>query len=461
MLYDHFCDMATALPPDHQRHYDESAFEWHRRSQRNRRRLRMSPLYFPALSPSAHDCDVTHGPAPTTEYDVDGRVNVDGTPSSYHLRASSSSVTVDRITVVVRPEIMEEGAAKPFWVSRENVRMMAASTFFCERDGWNDLSERLDRWRRRRNHNRRIRCGSNLAFDKEEGEDINSLEPTDTISVEGLEDALLDSFPTGTGITFIDRILSSSSLQSSLQSSLSKGISNPTDSKIVMEITGRSGTAKTHVLMSLAANYVASTSTYFLESHLTDCNLDPSPSPTPIVVILDPEYAIHTDRLESIVRAAVIRRWNATENYRTLISTLPPTPTPTHQIEHEVTNALGRVHIIHPRGTAYGYVAALESLRATLDRLYQLTPDDGHPQFPPNPTPDRTLLLLDSVSNAFEPMERMLEALPDGAGLSGRNEFLRQLHRSRVRYPVSVVWTHRTGARGLEKGGIVRWLRTV
>ena len=103
------------------------------------------------------------------------------------------------------------------------------------------------------------------------------------------------------------------------------------------------------------------------------------------------------------------------------------------QIEDAVIDALGRIHIVHLRGLAYGYVAALESLHAFLDRLY----DGKQYQYQHHPSPLRnnshnhdrhhstantTLLLLDSIPNAFEPMDRMLESLPNGAGLSGRNE---------------------------------------
>ena len=63
-------------------------------------------------------------------------------------------------------------------------------------------------------------------------------------------------------------------------------------------------------------------------------------------------YAVHTDRLEAIVQAAVIRRWNVTEPYRTLLpSVSPSTAKPYHstnttitsilEIDKEVENALG------------------------------------------------------------------------------------------------------------------------
>lgn len=40
------------------------------------------------------------------------------------------------------------------------------------------------------------------------------------------------------------------------------------------------------------------------------------------------------------------------------------------QIEDAVIDILKRIDIVHPRGLAYGYVAALESLHTFLDRLY-------------------------------------------------------------------------------------------
>ena len=131
---------------------------------------------------------------------------------------------------------------------------------------------------------------------------------------------VFDFFPLGTGISFLDAILKNQSLHE--KSKQSNGVSDASTrrgNKRVLELTGKSGTGKTRVLMALAANFVASTSTIFLREDASrigtrEQNVSNDVNyPMPQVVIIDPEFGVHLKILNRLVRIALIRRSNVTE----------------------------------------------------------------------------------------------------------------------------------------------------
>ena len=161
---------------------------------------------------------------------------------------------------------------------------------------------------------------------------------------------LLDScFVKGTGLTFIDQILSSQQSVDGIGNTNGNDNGNAEGNcttratagtkNTVIEIIGKSETGKSKVLMSLAANYVActtntttlptststSTSTSFLSlgsNSTTAANATvtaptaPSLLPVPFVIILDPEHTINIQQLRDYIVSATLRRWNKTDQFR-------------------------------------------------------------------------------------------------------------------------------------------------
>jgi len=298
-----------------------------------------------------------------------------------------------------------------------NVIHLAAQTFFCDTGKLNELSVRRQRWRLRRNANMQRGAPKELTQ---------------------LEDLLLQSISYGTGIDFIDKILDKNR----------KGTS-----ELALEIVGRTKTAKTKLLMMLAANYAAATSVSCMgpipnskedEAHEKKNAFAP-------IVIFDPEYSLDFEELVGTVRIAVLRRWNATTEFRQCLkrvvhshgdSQILIEPTAdrigyNHDyqgIEKDILSILSRIHIVRPSGFS-GYIATLESLRQALD--VQIDTNQESP-LPP------VLLLFDSLISAFQLSNKMQESLPNGKGLSGMNDFLRQVKRLRAKHSSIIVSTRTT-----------------
>lgn len=301
-----------------------------------------------------------------------------------------------------------------FKVTTDTMLSLYSDTFMCKTKKLNEIKARLQRWQRRRTKQSRLskKENSNAASD--------------------LERLLLQSFQVGTGINFLDKLLFSSVKKDN----------------VALEIIGPSGTAKTKVLMALASNYMAATS--------RGC-LGPVANPIgkrklmPLVVIFDPEHTVDNDELVSLVRASVLRRWNTTHTFRQSCirqknarvrkevetHTISCSNTERNQtddyklIEEDITSALNRIHIVRPKDFSNGSVASLESLCRILDDQYErgMTP---------------IMLLLDSAMSAFYQTSRFQESLPNGSGLSGRSDFIRQINRLRSRHRVFMASTRTT-----------------
>ena len=303
-----------------------------------------------------------------------------------------------------------------FIVSDRNFICMAAQTFQCHVGKLNELKSRSQRWTRRRT--------------KERNENLSEL-----------EDLLLQSFPRGTGIPFVDKMLVSKS---------------NSKNGIALEVFGRTGTAKTKLLMALAANYVAATSTSCLGLPKSSVSLPVAIHQIDPVVIFDPEHAIDVDELFGLVRVAILRRWNSTNQFRQCLERARQhrnddggneidmpyqfsngcDDNDYRNIEQDIQSALGRIHILRPRDVANGYVSALESLCQALDRQFEDDETMGtNAESPP------VMLLLDSVISAFQLSNKMQESLPNGSGLSGLNDFVRQLNRLRSKHSIFLVST--------------------
>eukprot|EP01083_Nonionella_stella_P095136 267031_1 len=316
-----------------------------------------------------------------------------------------------------------------FRVTKDTMVSLSSDTFMYKTQKLNEIKVRLLRWQRRRTK-------QSLPSEKEHSN--ASLD---------LEHLLLQSFQVGTGIKFLDKLQFSSTNKDN----------------VALEIIGPSGTAKTKVLMALASNYMAAT--------CTGC-LGPIPNPIgmrkqmPLVVIFDPEHAVDSDDLIGLVRASVLRRWNTTNTFRQSlirekraqavreIETHSNGPNSKERnqmndyklLEEDITSALSRVHIVRPKDFSNGSVAALESLCRVLDD-----------QSGKGSTP--IMLLLDSAMSAFSQTSRFQESLPNGSGLSGRSDFIRQIKRLQSRHQVFMVSsrTIRQDAANPFRSGIDGW----
>jgi hypothetical protein len=386
---------------------EETAHEWLRRVQRNKRKISLNPIVFP------------------------------------HLRVPSDSQTTKQCN-----GIGDHSLPSQFNVTDQNVINISAQTFQCRLGKLNELNCRSQRWRRRRR-----KTNVNATMER----------------LTNLEDLLLESFPRGTGINFIDRILTTKAYANAYANANANANANtnPKNSNdIALEIIGRTGTAKTKLLMTLAANYAAATSTACirLEVANTETSMDKTgpdhldnDKDGPPIVIFDPEHAIDSDELVELVRVAILRRWNATNEFRQCLAN-----TQTQQqlnpyqndesgdeyvdIEHDIQCALGRIHIVRPKDIANGYVSALESLNQVLDR--HTIVDEGKDVIKKEITSPPVMLLLDSALSAFQLTNKMQENLPNGSGLSGLNDFMRQLRRLRSKHSTFLVSTRTVTGKG-------------
>jgi hypothetical protein len=223
---------------------------------------------------------------------------------------------------------------------------------------------------------------------------------------------------------------------------------------IVFEIIGRANTAKTKVLQVLAANYAAATSIISMSqivglSDQNDANLGNVP-----IVIFDPEHAVDFRELVGLVRVAIFRKWNSTSDLRQCYERMSLVQGNDCQylqepcadgwenfgmeygdIEKDIQFALGRIHIVRPKDVSHGYVSALESIQQSLDHIRETSFADK--SMPP------VLLLFDSMLSAFQMSTKMLESLPNGSGLSGLNDFIRQIKKLRNGHE-TIIFTTRT-----------------
>jgi len=229
----------------------------------------------------------------------------------------------------------------------------------------------------------------------------------------------------------------------------------------VIEIRGASGTGKTSLLLSLAANYIASTSFSCFDisckdeeesNHCFGSSLH-STSPPP-VVILDSEHDVHIPNVAVAVRHAVLRRWNETTLIRKNMSSkqqqVPEEEDEWKLIDAEIQQSLGRIHIIQPRDYTTGFIPTLESLRFSLDQAAADTTKEDIARPP-------LMVLMNSLST-FDALDQMYESLPTTtssstsvindkkfkqSGLSSQNEFYRQLSRLYYSHDVILVGTTR------------------
>lgn len=381
--------------------YDETALEWYQRIQHTKRKLLENPIVF-------------------------------------SLKQQPQKAANDNFGVVSTTTPAQQDDVSRFFVTTENMKNMAAATFFGESNLRNDIETRLHQWRRRQNR-------------RSEGGHSSSRQH----NLEELENELLASFPSGSGISFIDEALAHHIHDEKFQSSR----------VCSLEISGKTGTAKTQVLIAFAANYVAAISSM---TTLNDTNsYHQGTNLPPIVVILDPEYNVHLPQLARAIRAALLRRFYATSNLRQLLYQeqhrqevemsindnqnpdlvifedrhLPFQEMENYIIEREFTRALAQIQIVHPRDAANGYISTIEVLGKTLDRY--------HESFPRNASSSNsklqsapTMLLMDSAFSAFEPTAKLYESLPYSTGLSGRNEFIRQLKGLRSKHDIFLASTN-------------------
>ena len=176
--------------------------------------------------------------------------------------------------------------------------------------------------------------------------------------------------------------------------------------------------------MSLAANYVVATSPISLQLRYNDIdniyddsvdNIDDSCQHStanvnaktnannepidntcnktlPFVIIIDPEHAMDIHSLYNYVQSATLRKWNRTQQFRTYFkqeqqrrrrkSCTDPTTDTTNTtemdhtqknemnenvlIDQDISHSLKRIHIIHPKDFANGYVATLECIKEAI-----------------------------------------------------------------------------------------------
>ncbi len=407
---------------------EETAYEWFRRVQQNKRKISLNPIAFPPFHETSASTDTA---------------SILGNPSYQDYGDQSSSLP------------------SQFNVTDQNIINLSAQTFQGRYGKLNELHCRCQRWRRRR---RNANANTNATRER----------------LTKLEDLLLDSFPRGTGLTFIDKILATNANNTNAYTNTKTNISNANadtrnKSDISLEIVGRTGMAKTKILLCLAANYAAATSTACLRlkrrngaNTNTDANIitgtlaHHDDDDGPPIIIFDPEHAVDFEELVGLIRVAVLRRWNATSEFRQCLHTirklqietetdslaqqpsdLNPNGDEYTDIERDIQRALGRIHIVRPRDIANGYVSALESLNQALNqRKGERVINSTVVVEPP------VMLLLDSALSAFQLVTKMQEDLPNGSGLSGLNDFMRQLKRLRSQHSTIVMSTRAVTGKG-------------
>jgi len=438
---------------------DESAWEWYRRIQRNRQQLVQNPI--------TRDC---------IDY-------------SSMIRASNSNNNECALTQY----------------QAQNLIYHFATRYFLNDDPLRTLATSLELYRRFRSSMKVIeKKKKNVEDDR-------------------IEDELLSLFSKGTGIPFLDQMFQQ---QSPFQFQNHRGLTDTTDvsssylnhnntatsctttsnsstknynntltthsydkdkkQHIVVDITGKSNTAKTPLLISMVVSYIVATSLSFLER--ISC---PETDIEPIVYIMDPEYTISIAFLAHSIRIAVLKRWNQTDRFRNLLF-----PTKTYDynsshnpddkneidsstikqerydhdwyyIEKMVSSCLDRIHIIHPTSNLQ-IIASLELIRHSLDqRMYTRNNNKTDVKHLPSistPIPNvPNMIVMDSFFTCFENIDKRMEDLPSSihteantstttttstmslekSGLSGRNDIVRQIKRLCARHSLFVV-TSRT-----------------
>lgn len=388
--------------------YDETAFEWRQRVVSTKRRRLQNPIVFSSQN--------------TPDFDGNGR-------KSNRLHAKETR----------------------FIATPENMRRVAASTFFGDMTFLSKIERRLSNCQHRRRQK----------LDKKRTTDPTSYVTTNNLYQ--LETAFLRSFPCGSNIPFIDEAFDH----------YLHGYEKQVKRTTVVEISGRDGTGRTQVLIELAANYVAAL------SNMTQIESDEVPSgrEKPKVVIFDPECNIHPSQLAHAVHDALLRRLHDTSEMRKWLDIVYEGQKSeqtsekmcldgtgeidylrTHRVleqkkrqkerrllEREHSTALGRIQIIRPRDFSKGYSSAMHVLERILTHSSRKRKRAGRRNsnnasesqtIPPPPT----MLLMDSVLSAFE------QNLKYHEGLTGipvaHNEFLRRLKRLRTEHDIFVASTN-------------------
>ena len=275
---------------------------------------------------------------------------------------------------------------------------------------------------------------------------------------------------------------------------------NKNSKNAVIEIIGKSATGKTQILSTLATNYaiaaVSHCTSLDFTSEFSSASKSSPPPPPFHVIVFDPEHAIHIQQLHNYIASALLRKWNTTETFRHCYHQLVIKRTidnksnnsgseqmnhhsgdnsnSTHEpdgdcndndmngsimdtklFDQQVLDALDHIHIVRPTNVANGYVATLECINQILD-MHEDNKKEGSSlgrdkhdlsnatrkttsskQILPNTPP--IFLLMDSIISAFDGTDKMYESI--NVGLSGRNEFLRQLKRLQSCHNIVIVAT--------------------
>ena len=476
---------------------EETAFQWLQRVQTYKRLAFQNPIHFPYL------CIHSNINATTNTNTTNTNTNNTFTSTSLLLGTKDYNHDNEYSTIICTNN--DDSITNRFHVTNENIIRMNSKCFFLRMNELNELRMKSKQWQRRQ---RKIRILSSKKGRKQQqqqqrmdgntsnhctNKNRNDLSHDDNYyyKFEKLEKELLDScFVKGTGITFIDQLIlqyqkkqhkqqqhkqqqqiqhPSKNIQHSY-----KDYKNQNNKSNVIEILGRSSTGKSQILMSLAANYVASTTCNFIPSNIITNNnfiMESSSSSTsstmsPIVIIIDPEHSIHVHQLKNYIVSALLRRWNATDSFRHNYQSIamssssttttaiphdqnnntPSSPSSMHLLDQQVLDALDRIHIIRPTDVSNGYVATLECLYQSLHELYHTSSSSSSSLSSPPPI----MLLMDSVVSAFDATDKMYESM--GVGLSGRHEFIRQLKRLQQSFDIELIAT-RTIRGGVGGGG--------
>ena len=365
----------------------ETALDWLKRVQKNRRHLNQNPISFNA-------------------YGLDGE--------SDNVICEASTLSPDR-----------------FIVSPQNILNLAVKTWLSDFSNLNHIIARSRRWRQR-----------------------NQINANDQDSLVALEESLLQSFPNGCGINFLDKFLSTTRNHKNIHSP-KKSAEDSLD--VFLELSGMCRSVLTMICTNIVASYAASTS--------VKCYGNSNKEISPPIVIIDPECSFSFDKLIAKIKTEVLRRWNITDSFRHHLTSKCNTLDRGHEnntwnvteneyknIEEDINSVLGRIQIARPRDL-HGYVSILESLFQFLEMRKEC---HGSYSAPP-------MIVMASTMSAFSLTTKFQESLPDGSGLSGSSDLMRTLSRLRSNHNVLTVSTRiaNVGSYNSNKSGYERYDKLV
>jgi hypothetical protein len=369
----------------------ETALDWLKRAQKNRRNLNQNPISFPPFFSSFISND---------EFD--------------NITSETSTSSFDR-----------------FIVSPQNILNMSAQTWLSDFSSLNHIIARSRRWRQRK-----------------------QVDTNDRDCLVALEESLLQSFPHGCGVAFVDKFLSTDWSQKTIHDRKKScgGAQN-----VFLELTGLCRSVLTKICTTMATSYAASTSIRCYGIGIQGIS--------PPIIVIDPECTFSLDKLIASVKTEVLRRWNTTDTFRRQLKFKYDTLDSENEkhlwsnadneyknIEEDVNSVLERIHIMRPRDL-HGYVSILESLFHFLELRKKNR--GAHPAAP--------MIIMASTMSAFSLTTKFQESLPDGSGLSGRSDFIRSLSRLRSNHNVVIVSTRisNTDAQNFNPSGYERYDKLV